>query len=238
MSRARRREGSGMREGATEGAGEANDPDIQRIYMDTNVVLRGHGWPTPSILLNNLLRLADLCGIECLMPEPVLKEAEEHWSRGLKESASKLASAKKELHRSANPIRCEITLEHSSIEDLLAEYRRKVSEAIKRYGITRTPFTQRTVEEIFGFATKYLSPFAHNAEGKGFQDAVILLSILDDLNSCPAESTAVFVSADDDFSDIDFASFVPGFKADSLRIINLEACFDFLSKRYYEQAVI
>jgi hypothetical protein len=217
--------------------GEAPHPDFQRIYLDTNVLLRGQGWPDPSILLNNLLRLASLCGIDRFVPEPVFREAEEHWLRRLKEGASKLLNAKRELHKVANPIRCDITLEHSPIETLLVEYRRKVSDSVKKYGIGRTPFTTRTVEDLFGFATKYLLPFAPNAEGKGFQDVVILLSILDHLNSSPG-AKAVFVTADNDFAGIDLASFMPEFDSLRLRIINLETLFDFLSKRYYEESII
>ncbi len=217
--------------------GENPQPDFHRIYLDTNVLLRGRGWPAPSILLNNLLRLAGLCGIDRFVPEPVLKEAEEHWLRGLKEGASKLLSAKRDLHRSATPIHCDITLEHPPIENLLADYRKKVGDAVKEYGIQRTPFTKRTVEEIFGFATKYLLPFAHNAEGKGFQDAVILLSILDHLNLSPG-ANAVFVTADTDFGGIDCASFVPDFVSHKLRVISFETSFEFLSKRYFEESVI
>jgi hypothetical protein len=148
-----------------------------------------------------------------------------------------LLNAKRELHKFANPIQCEITLEHSPIEALLVEYRKKVNDAVKEYGIGQTPFTKRTVEDLFGFATKYLLPFAHNAEGKGFQDVVILLSILDHLNASPG-ANAVFVTDDNDFAGIDIASFMPDFDSRRLRVINLETSFDFLSKRYYEESII
>jgi len=216
---------------------EPPHPEFHRIYLDTNVLLRGQGWPVPSIVLNNLLRLAELCSIERFLPEPVVKEAEEHWLREVKDGASKLSNAKRELHKSASPIQCDITLEHPPVEKLLKEYQGMVGDAVRKYRITRIPFTARTVEEVFGFATKYLLPFAHRAEGKGFQDAVILLSVLDHLNSSP-EANAIFVTADGDFAGIRFDSFMPSFDPKRLRVLDLEMTFDFLSRHYYEESVI
>ena len=216
---------------------EAQNPDFHRIYFDTNVLLRGQGWPVPSILLNNLLKMAALCGIDRFVPEPVLKEAEEHWLRDLAEGAVKLSNAKRDLDRYARPIHCEITLMHSSIDSLLTEYRERVSKAVKEYGIVRTPFAKRTVEEVFGLATKYVLPFGPKGEGKGFQDAVILLSVLDHLQSSSGVN-AIFVTADEDFTGIDFASLAPGFDSRRIRVISLEASFEFLSERYYQESVV
>ena len=212
-------------------------PDFQGIYLDTNVLLRGQGWPSPSIQLNNLLRLAGLCKIDRFLPEPVLKEAEEHWLRGVKEGISTLSGAKKELQRLANPMECEIKLDHLPVETLLERYRKQVDTAIQKYQIARTPFTSRTVEEVFGFATKYLLPFTAKGEGKGFQDAAILLSILDHLN-LSSTSNAIFITGDGDFGGLNLDFFNPGFDSKRLRIITLDTAFEFLSKKYYEESVI
>src|SRR5258708_4574828 len=106
--------------------GEAASSDIKGIYLDTKVLFRGEQWPVPSILLNNLLRLAGLCGISRFLPNPVIKEAEEHWVRGVKDSISALSGAKRTLQRIATPLSCEINVAHPSIEDLHNEYRKKV----------------------------------------------------------------------------------------------------------------
>src|SRR5207302_8932981 len=170
-------------------------PDFKGIYLDTNVLLRGQRWPIPSIVLNNLLKLSALCGISRYLPEPVITEAEEHWLRGVKDGITGLGTAQKSFHRFINPLECKTTVEHPSAEILLDEYKQKVDVAINDYGIERVPYTTSTIEEVFGSATKYLLPFAPKAEGRGFQDAVILLSILDHLG--PSSSgTGLFVTED------------------------------------------
>lgn len=216
---------------------ESASPDFQGVYLDTNVLMRGQQWPLPSILLNNFLRLAELCGINRYLPEPVLKEAEEHWLREVKDAITSLSRAVGQLERLAKPVGCEPTLEHPSVEILLEKYRTLVDAAVKKYDITRTPFTNRTVEEVFGFATKYLLPFGPKGEGKGFQDAVILLSILDHLNTSPTNK-AIFITSDKDFAGINFDLFIPGFGSKRCQIITLEMAFEFLSKRYYQDSII
>jgi hypothetical protein len=216
---------------------EAASPDFQGVYLDTNVLMRGQQWPLPSILLNNFLRLAELCGINRYLPEPVLKESEEHWSREVKEGIAGLSRAAGQLERLAKPVECEPTLGHPSAEILLEKYRILVDASIKKYGITRTPFTKRTVEEVFGFATKYLLPFGPKGEGKGFQDAAILLSVLDHLNASPTDK-AIFITSDKDFTGINLDSFIPGFDSKKCQIITLEMAFEFLSKRYYQESII
>jgi hypothetical protein len=213
-------------------------PDFRGIYVDTNILLRGQGWPSPSILLNNLFRLAAWWGIYRFLPEPVLTEAEEHWLRGLKDGVSRLSSATKELQRLASPVVCETKTEHPSVESLREEYGNRVNAAVKDYDIIRTPFTKRTVEETFGLATRYVLPFGDKAEGRGFQDAVILLSILDHLNSF-SQAKAIFVTSDGDFKAVDFKKFLPGFDSTRLRIIDtLDAAVDLLWKPYVEETVL
>jgi hypothetical protein len=212
-------------------------PYFRGVYLDTNVLTRGQQWPLPSIMLNNFLRLAELCGINRYLPEPVLREAEEHWSREVKEGITGLLRAAVQLERLAKPVECESTLQHPTAENLLEKYRSLVDAAIRKYSITRIPFTKRTVEEVFGFATNYLLPFGPKGEGKGFQDAVILLSILDHINTSPTDN-ALFITSDKDFTGTNFDSFIPGFDSKRCQIITLEMAFEFLSKRYYQESII
>jgi hypothetical protein len=218
-------------------AAEDAPPDFDGIYFDTNVLVRGQGWPSPSIPLNNVLRFAAWWGVSRFIPEPVLREAEEHWLRGVKGGVSGLSGAKNELKRLASPLTCETNIEHPTIEKLLEEYRNKVDAAVKDYGITRTPFTNRTVEEVFGFGTKYFLPFAPKGEGKGFQDAVILLSILDHLAEFP-NAKAVFISSDVDFKGVDFAHFIPRFDCKRLRVLELSKVFNELWEPYIHATFI
>jgi len=216
---------------------EAASSDFHGVYLDTNVLMRGQQWPLPSILLNNFLRLAELCGINRHLPEPVLKEAEDHWLREVKEGIAGLSRAAGQLERLAKPVECEPTVGYPSAEILLEKYRTLVEASIRKYGIVRTPFTERTVEEVFGFATKYLLPFSPKGEGKGFQDAVILLSVLDHLNSSPTDN-AIFITTDKDFTGINPGSFIPAFDSKRCQITTLEMAFEFLSKRYYQESII
>lgn len=211
--------------------------DFKAVYLDTNVLLRGQGWPVPSILLNNLFRLAALCGVQNCIPEPVIKEAEEHWLRQMNDSITKLTNAKREMNKSSGPVQCEIKLDHPTIGELMEEYRKQVGNAVKEYDIIRTPFTRRETAEIFGFATRYIQPFAHKSEGRGFQDAVILLSILDHLG-WSADAAGLFVTSDEDFAGVTFEPFTPGFDPARLKVLGLEDAVDYLSKRYYQEAVV
>lgn len=192
-------------------ASEANAarPEFHGIYVDTNVLIK-QGWPSPSIMLNNVFRFAAWWKIQILLPDAVIKEAEDHWLRDVKRGIAELASAQRDLQRLASPIPCETKEEHTAVEKLLEEYRKKVEETLKEYAIIRVPFTKRTTEEVFGFATKYILPFVLDAKGKGFQDVVILLSILDHLNGFP-EAITIFISGDNDFNGVKFADFISGF---------------------------
>lgn len=216
---------------------EAPHPDFQAIYLDTNM-LKGEGWPTPSILLNNLFRFAVWWGIRVFLPEPVLKEAYEHWLRGVKDGISGLGSATRNLERLSGPVKCEIRSEHTPIENIIEEYGKKVDEALKDYSISSIPFTKRSTEEVFGFATKYLMPFAHDGKGKGFQDAVILLSILDHLNSY-TEVKAILITADKAFKEAAFMHFIPGFDSARLKIVDsLTVAYESLWEPYFDETVI
>jgi len=217
--------------------GDAAHADFHGIYLDTNV-LKAEGWPVPSILLNNLLRYSAWWRIERFLPEPVLTEAEDHWLRGVKDGVSGLSAASRELQRIARPMKCEVNSDNTPVEKLLEEYRDKVGVVIKEYEITRTPLTPRTLEQIFAFATKYVPRFASKGKGKGFQDMVILCSILDHLNSHPY-TRAVFVTADEGFKEARFGDLAPGLDPNRLRIVaKLETVFDSLWRPYFDETVI
>lgn len=216
---------------------ETQRPQFDGIYVDTNVLI-AQGWPAPSILLNNVLRFGAWWGIKILLPDPVIKEAEDHWLRDVKRGISEFDGAQKNVQRLASPIPCEVKGEHTPIEKLLEEYRAKVAETLKEYAIIRVPFTKRPLESVFEFATKYVLPFVPDAKGKGFQDTVILLSILDHLNEFP-EAATIFISADNDFKGVRFTDFLSSFDAKRLEIVKeLDAVFDRLWKPYFDETVI
>ncbi len=156
----------------------------------------------------------------------------------LKEEFRSPFTAQKSLQRLSNPIQCETKLDHTPVEKLLEEYRQKVAETVKEYAIIRVPFAKRTLEEVFGLATRYILPFASDAKGRGFQDTVILLSILDHLNEFH-EAQTIFISEDNDFNGVKYADFIPGFEAKRLQIVKtLDSVFQSLWRPYFEETVI
>jgi hypothetical protein len=216
---------------------DAPHPDFHAIFIDTNI-LNAEGWPDLSIALANVFKIAKWWRIGIFLPDPVLKEAQEHWLRQVKDKMSAIAAAKRELQRIASPAKCDVQLELPPIEALIKEYEEKQDSAIKEYGIIRSPFTARTAEELFGFATIYVLPFTHKGEGKGFQDAVILLSILDYLNPSPS-ARAILITKDGDFKDPVFADFIPGFDKNRLRIErDLKPVSDSMWEPYINEAVL
>jgi hypothetical protein len=57
-----------------------DEPAVNTLYLDTNILV-AHNWPTISVELENLFRLAAWMKVSICVPEPVLREAEQHWLR-------------------------------------------------------------------------------------------------------------------------------------------------------------
>jgi hypothetical protein len=215
---------------------DSTRPNFDAIYFDTNILL-GTGWPNPSVVFHNVCILAINWGIPTFIPQPVIKEAEEHWLRGVREEMSRVNSAVKDLQRKAAPALCDAKVEFPSVETLRGQYTDRRDEAIARYHLTISPYTQCSIEEVFHHATKYVMPFEYDKEGKGFQDAVILLSILDDLDKTP-DARAVLVTKDNGFKKSSCKDFVPSFDENRLRVADLDAVWGELFHPYFNQTVV
>jgi len=171
------------------------------------------------------------------IPKPVVKEAEEHWLRKVKEQTAKTASAARELERLAKPVVCEAKTEHPSIELLHEQYGAKRDEVITIYDIVVPPFTKLSAEELFKLATKYVMPFEYDKKGMGFQDAVILASILEHLSTQP-DLKAVFITKDGAFGKSSYKDFVAGFDDGRLRIDDLDTVWRKLYDPYFDETVL
>jgi hypothetical protein len=211
-------------------------PDFTAIYFDTNALL-GTGWPDPSVLLHNVLVIGRWWGIQVFLPEPVMKEAEEHWLRKVKEAIARGESAANELQRVAKPAVCDARTEHPSIVLLHERYGAKRDEVVTEYAVAISPFTKRSVGDIFELATKYVEPFEYDKKGKGFQDAVILASILEHLVTQP-DLKAVFITKDEAFRRSKYQDFVADFDHSRLRIIDLDTVYDELFHPYFDETVL
>jgi hypothetical protein len=107
-------------------------------------------------------------------------------------------------------------------------------QTIDRLGIRILECTQRSTAEMFAHAASYRRPFASGGQGKGFQDAVILLSILDHLNTQP-EWKGVLITNDAGFDGVEYQQFLPGFDGTRLRLSKLESIFDELFRPYFDE---
>ncbi len=155
-------------------------PDYNAIYFDSNELL-SNGWPDSSVKLSNLLYVGHGWSIQPFIPKAVLDETESHWLRMVEAKASSLNSAKKEFERLARPIECDVSIGHTNLEELRSRYQEYRKQTLENYGIAVVPYSDRDAEFFFQRATRYVMPFEKEGEGKGFQDAVILQSVLDHL---------------------------------------------------------
>jgi hypothetical protein len=211
-------------------------PDFKAIYFDTNALL-GTGWPEPSVLLHNVFVIGGWWGIKMFLPQPVVNEAEEHWLRKLKEQVSRVDNAAKELQRLAKPALCDVKTEHIPIAALREQYRAKRDGVVTEYAIAISPFAKRSVEGMFELATRYVMPFVQDKQGKGFQDAVILASILEHLSTQPTLK-AVLITKDEAFGKSNYKDFIGGFDNSRLRIIDLDTVWKELFNPYFDQTVV
>ncbi len=209
--------------------------DFNALYLDTNVLVRS-GWPSPQPKLNNFLMLAKWWGVPVFLPEPVLIEAEEHWVRGVREKVAGLKNAAKQLERLAQPIASGTKVEHLPVERLVENYRTTSRSAIEKFQIRSSPFTNLSAKDMFRAASRYVLPFELGQEGKGFQDAVILSSILQHLNS-NNDLNGIFVTDDQIFAKVRLADLEGGFADARLRILDLDSAFDLLWEPYWDETV-
>jgi PIN domain len=157
-------------------------PDFNAIYFDSNELL-ANGWPSPSVQLANFLYIGRSWGVVSFIPLPVLEETEAHWERTLETQIARLASARKELERLSRPAECNVKTTHASLDKMRVQYYAVREETRRRFRIDTIPYSIQSAEFFFRHATKYVLPFEKDGEGKGFQDAVIVQSVLEHLHS-------------------------------------------------------
>ena len=211
-------------------------PDYNSIYFDSNELL-SNGWPDLSVKLSNLLYVGRGWGIQPFIPEAVLDETESHWWRAVEARTSSLDSAKKEIERLARPIECYVNIEQTNLEELRSRYQLYREQTLEDYGIKVVPYPDRRVEFFFQRATRYLMPFEKQGEGKGFQDAVILQSVLEHLQANP-ELRGVLLTKDGGMKQSRIREFLPEFDTTRLRIIALDEAWDNLFHFNFDQKVI
>jgi len=183
--------------------------DFNRVYLETEPLLAGP-WPRVSKALETALRLCQQFGVEIFLPAPVLEQLEAHWRRALNEALKAAAAGRSRVEKLC--ARVGVTIppdEVPSSEETLSKYEGAVGDFLSTWSIQQAPVTTRPIAELFTLAVGLRPPF--EAEGKNFQDAVILLSAVDHLLANPVG--ALFLSADGDFRNVSFEDYLGAGKA-------------------------
>lgn len=209
----------------------ATEPEFTAIYFDSNILI-GHRWPTARPELHNLLQLAQWWEIATFFPDPVIQEVEAHWRRAFESAESQLQTARRKLAKTTFPTNVDVTAVHATSQTVLEQWREASAAVVAQLGIRHVAFTTRSIQEVFGYATRYVRPFALDGEGKGFQDTVIMLSVLDHLRD-QTGTRGVLVTEDDDFKSLSYEIFDSTFEPTRLRILNLKTAFDELFHPYF-----
>lgn len=149
-------------------------------------------WPTPATGLLDVISQAEQLGITLGLPDLVHRELVEHWIRDLHERRQSLQSKTTEFNDRAVGVLTVATParlpEPYTMREAVREYTKGFTERFRS-----VPTTRRPLEDFLTLAMARGATFSEG--GKGFQDAVILWSILDDMVAQGYKS-AVIVSED------------------------------------------
>jgi len=215
----------------------ATFPDFGAIYLDSNPLLAAE-WPTASVALSNLFYGARRWwNIPSLIPEPVLIEAEEHWFRDLQEEEYRLVNAGKQLERKAGSVPCQTKVEYTPLAELRERYRAIRTDTMRHFQVGIVPFGKRSLPEMFGLATRYVLPFKGGGQGAGFQDAVILQSVIEHLDSIEV-SKGIFITNDTTLRKTSLREFYPAIESSRLEFMELDAVWERLFRSHFDATVI
>ncbi|HUP80546.1 MAG TPA: PIN domain-containing protein, partial [Pirellula sp.] len=149
----------------------------EAIYFDTNPLIAA-GWPTPSAQLLQLMNQAEKLGFPLCLPEIVNQELEGHWLRATVEDWTTANAKIDQLNKRGRSIAIFERLAPLPGED---ELRNRVAQLASNFTarFKIVPITSRSLQEFVTLAIERGATFKD--EGRGFQDAVILCSVLDEM---------------------------------------------------------
>jgi len=174
------------------------NPPYDRIYFDTNVFISAH-WPFPSPVFLSAIDVARTrFEVPTVLIEPVERELKNHWCEEAQVTRRKLESHAREFSKLLRELDHEWSLRIPADEHIESLFRKQHDKAVKRYKLLRAAPPLRPTSELFDMALTKTRPFVE--KGKNFQDAVIALAILDDLDASMT-SEAAFVSNDGVFDE-------------------------------------
>jgi hypothetical protein len=204
--------------------------DFNALYLDTNALLAGN-WPAPTLRLENLLALTMWLDVSVFIPEPVEREVEQHWLREVRDSSAGLQGSIENFRRITRRVSGTAKVDSEDEIALVERYRALAASNKKAFRISMSPMPNRSLSEFFDMAIQYSLPFVSDSgkKGKGFQDAVILASVLEHLKANPSLS-GLLVTDDGVFSKINPAKFMPTCAGVGLKVLS----FDEASKVLYD----
>lgn len=176
-----------------------------RLYIETSVLVEA-GWPRLSADLENVLKITTFAKI---LPAGVEIELQHRWQRDLEEKISAVKSKIRAVEAHFGGVqKPSVTAGVPDLARAIDDYRKAVDNLKQKYGLSTGRFTARPVPDIFTMAAIRHPPFKPGKEDVGFRDAVIFLSVVDDLIAAKGHVGAL-VARDDAFHDpriVDFAT--------------------------------
>lgn len=198
---------------------------FKRIYFDTSVLV-AENWPRLSAKLRSCLELARLFKIRVCLPDVVEQELEARWLRYYDEAFGEAKRKIDKLERYVLGNKVEVNIPPR--DQILEIYRCQARDAKNANYIESIPLTKAPLEKFVEMAVNRHLPFED--EGKGFQDAVIYLSILDHLDDATGDN-AVFVARDKVYDDADVAKLAIGRNLHIKVFESVERLHDALTER-------
>jgi hypothetical protein len=196
------------------------------VYFDTEP-LRAGAWPILRSAAVTLTSLVQEVGLTLCLPEPVEAELNAQFMRDFTEIDGEILrawTALERLFRRANASPSGTPHRPAEAEARQA-YDRAVDTAIATHQLTRSSRSLRELDEYFQLALNQTPPF--NKGGGGFKDALILLSVIDDLLGRGA-SAGLLVTRDGDFKEAEALAARLGA---TLLVRNTDAAIELLKRR-------
>jgi len=174
-----------------------------RLYFETSELVAA-GWPRLSADLENVFTITTAA---IFLPAAVEIELQNRWQRELAEKTTAMRSRVQSVE---SHLGTSISVGVPDLTKARDDYLKMVDGLKQKHGLSTVPFTRRPVTEIFEMASLRHPPFKQGKEDVGFRDAVIFLSVVDDLMAVKDQSpVGALVARDDVFHDpkiIEFAA--------------------------------
>jgi len=165
------------------------DPHL--IALDAQALHEG-GWPAPNARLRQLAELSALLGVNLWIAQGARDEVRGAFERKI---ANSIADLKASV-AAARQVGLDADGNAKGTHRLLSDWDAQSERASGELRAHIIPPTKRPTDEFFAMGVKRVPPF--DEKGAGFRDAVIYLSVVDEMSRMGL-SEAIFVTKDKDF---------------------------------------